>query len=107
MGFWDKSLRIFTSLCDNATPSVRPLARQTGLSTSRVHRLQPALERRNSHPESWGWETDEGRQWWRRLVVPTLSIFGLERGVGLDTMSEFFARLHLQTQAGCSPLALR
>ena len=39
--------------------------------------------------------------------MATLYTFGLKRGVGLDTMSEFFARLHLQTQAGCSSSALR
>jgi DNA-binding IclR family transcriptional regulator len=53
MGFWDKSLRIFKCLCDNATPSVRQLAQQTGLSKSSVHRLRQSMERRNSHPESW------------------------------------------------------
>src|SRR5262249_42938643 len=107
MGFWDKSLRIFKSLCDNGTQSVRQLAQQTGLSKSSVHRLQQAMERRNSYPESWLWETEEGRQWLRRLVVATLYIFGLKRGVGLDTMREFFARLHLQTQAGGFASALR
>ena len=40
-------------------------------------------------------------------MVATLYTFGLKRGVGLDTMSEFFARLHLATQLGCSPSALR
>lgn len=40
-------------------------------------------------------------------MVATLYIFGLKRGVGLDTMSEFFARLPLQTQTGCSSSALR
>src|SRR5215470_8462634 len=83
------------------------MAQQTGLSKSSVHRLQHALERRNRHPESWLWETDDGRQWLTRLVVATLYTFGLKRGVGLDTMSEFFARLHLATQIGCSPSALR
>src|SRR5918912_3858330 len=107
MGFWDKSLRIFNSLCHNATQSVRQVAQQTGLSKSSVHRLQQAMERRNRHPESWFWETAEGRLWLRRLVVATLYIFGLKRGVGLDTMSEFFARLHLETQVGCSASALR
>jgi len=48
-----KSLQIFKSLCDNTTQSVRQLAQQTGLSKSSVHRLQQAMERRNSHPESW------------------------------------------------------
>src|SRR3954463_3637379 len=107
MRFWDKSLQIFNYLCDNATQSVRRMAQQTGLSKSSVHRLQHAMERRNSHPESWLWETAEGRQWLTRLVVATLYTFGLKRGVGLDTMSEFFARLRLETQMGCSPSALR
>jgi IclR helix-turn-helix domain len=107
MGLWDKSRQIFNCLCDNATQSVRRLALQTGLSKSSVHRLTQAIERRNSHPESWFWETAEGRQWLTRLVVATLYTFGLKRGVGLDTMSEFFARLHLETQIGCSPSALR
>jgi Family of unknown function (DUF6399)/IclR helix-turn-helix domain len=107
MGFWDKSLRIFKSLCENATQSVRQLAQQTGLSKSSVHRLQQAMERRNGHPESWLWETEDGRRWLTRLVVATLYFFGCKRGVGLDTMSEFFARLRLETQVGCSPSALR
>lgn len=107
MEFWDKSLRIFKCLCDNATQSIRHLAHQTGCSKSSVHRLKQAMERRNSHPESWFWETEAGRAWLTRLVVATLYTFGLKRGVGLDTMSEFFARLHLETQVGCSPTALR
>src|SRR5499426_227936 len=107
MGFWNKSLQIFNCLCTNATQSVRRIAQQTGLSKSSVHRLTQAMERRNSHPESWLWETADGRQWLIRLVVATLYTFGLKRGVGLDTMSEFFTRLHLATQVGCSPSALR
>jgi hypothetical protein len=107
MGFWDKSLRIFNCLCDNATQSVRRIAWQTGLSQSRVHRLKQAMERRTSHPESWVWATEDGRHGLTRLVVATLYTFGLTRGVGVETMSEFFARLHLETQGGCSPSALR
>jgi Family of unknown function (DUF6399)/IclR helix-turn-helix domain len=107
MGFWDKSLRIFKCLCDHGRQGVRRIAQQTGLSKSSVHRLQHAMARRNSHPESWLWETEEGRHWLTRLVVATLYTFGLKRGVGLDTMSEFFVRLHLGMQVGCSPSALR
>jgi hypothetical protein len=107
MGFWDKSLRIFKSLCDNGTQGVRRIAQQTGLSKSSVHRLKQAMERRNSHPESCFWETEDGRQWLTRLVVATLYPFGLKRGVGMDTMREFFTQLRLQTQLGCSPSAVR
>src|SRR4051794_7379673 len=107
MGFWEKSLQIFTCLCENGPQGVRRIAQQTGLSKSSVHRLTQAITRRGIHPESWLWETADGRQWLIRLVVARLYTFSLKRGVGLDTMSEFFARLHLDRQAGCSPSALR
>jgi Family of unknown function (DUF6399)/IclR helix-turn-helix domain len=107
MGFWDKSLRIFNCLCDHGKQSIRRLAQQTGFSKSSVHRLQQAMERRGCHPESWLWETEEGRRWLSRLVVATLYTFGLKRGVGVETLSEFFARPRLETQVGCSPGALR
>ena len=107
MGFWAKSLRIFKCLCDNGKQSIRRIAQQTGLSKSSVHRLQQAMERRDSHPESWLWETEDGRRWLIRLVVATLYTFGLKRGVGAETISEFFGRLRLETHVGCSPSALR
>jgi hypothetical protein len=107
MRFWDKSLRIVNGLCDNATQSVRRLAQKTGFSKSSVHRLQQAMERRDRHPESWLWETEAGRSWLTRLVVATLSTFGLTRGVGAETIREFFCRLGLETHVGCSPSALR
>jgi hypothetical protein len=61
MGFWTKSLRIFNSLCDNAKQSIRQVAHQTEFSKSSVHRLKQVMERRDTHPESWWWETEEGR----------------------------------------------
>jgi hypothetical protein len=65
------------------------------------------MERRDSHPASWFWDTADGRQWVTRLVVVTLYTFGLQRGVGLDPISEFFARLPLATQVRCWASALR
>jgi hypothetical protein len=107
MEFWEKSLRVFKCLCENGRQGVRRIAQQTGLSKSSVHRLTQAMARRGVHPESWLWETADGRQWLTRLMVATLYTFGLKRGVGVDTLSEFFTRLHLETQVGCSPSALR
>ena len=107
MGFWDKSLCIVNGLCDTATQSVRRLAQKTGFSKSSVHRLQQAMKRRDRHPESWWWETEEGHRWLLRLVVAALFTFGLQRGVGAETLSEFFGRLRLEAQIGCSPNALR
>jgi hypothetical protein len=107
MRFWAKSHLIFNSLCENAKQSIRQVAHQTGLSKSSVHRLKQAMARRDRYPESAWWESEAGRHWLTRLVVATLYTFGLKRGVGADSLSEFFLRLRLETHVGCSPSALR
>jgi AcrR family transcriptional regulator len=107
MPLWAKSVQIFNAIRENGKQSIRRLAERTGLSKSSVHRHFQAIDRRDRYPESGLWETEEGRIWLLRLVVATLFIFGLKRGVGADTLSEFFDRLHLDAQVGCSPSALR
>jgi hypothetical protein len=107
MGVWAKSLQIFKCLRDNGKQSIRQIAHKTGFSKSSVHRLQQARARRDTHPESWWWDTEDGRGWLLRLVVATLYTFGLTRGVGAETISEFFRRLRLETHVGCSPRALQ
>src|SRR5215207_7108318 len=107
MPLWVKSVQIFNSIRENGTQSIRRLAERTGLSKSSVHRHLQAIGRRDRYPESWLWETEAGRLWLLRLLVATLFIFGLKRGVGADTLSEFFGRLHLEAHVGCSPSALR
>src|SRR5262245_55529108 len=107
MGLWAKSVRIFNSIREHGQQSVRRLAERTGLSKSSVHRHLQAIGRRDRYPESSLWETEAGRTWLIRLVVATPFVFGFKRGVGAETLSEFFSRLHLETQVGCSPSALR
>ena len=107
MGYWTKSRLIFNSFREHAKTSIRQVARQTGISKSSVHRLGQAMARRNQHPESWFWESKEGRRWFIRLVVAVLYHFGLKRGVGAETMRAFFACLHLEQHVGCSPSTLR
>ena len=91
MGLWAKSVRIFNAIRENGKQSIRRLAERTGLSKSSVHRHLQAMERRDCYPESWLWETAEGRTWLLRLVVATLFIFGLKRGVGPTRSASFSA----------------
>src|ERR671933_1618394 len=107
MGLWAKSVVIFNAIREHGKQSIRSLADHTGLSKSSVHRHRQAIDRRDRYPESSLWETEAGRAWLIRLVVATLFVFGLKRGVGAETLSEFFSRLHLEAQVGCSPSALR
>ena len=107
MGLWAKSIVIFNAIRDHGKQSLRSLAERTGLSKSSVHRHRQAMDRRDRYPESSFWETEAGRAWLIRLVVATLLVFGLKRGVGAETLSEFFGRLRLEAHVGCSPSALR
>jgi len=107
MGLWGKSVVIFNAIREHGTQSIRSLADRTGLSKSSVHRHLQAIDRRDRYPESSLWETPAGRTWLIRLVVATLVVFGLKRGVGAETLSEFFSRLRLEGHVGCSPSALR
>jgi hypothetical protein len=107
MGLWAKSVVIFNSIREYGKQSIRSLADRTGLSKSSVHRHLQAMERRDRYPESSFWETETGRTWLIRLIVATLFVFGLKRGVGAETLSEFFGRLRLDAHVGCSPSALR
>jgi hypothetical protein len=107
MELWAKSVVIFNAICEHGKQSVRHLAARTGLSKSSVHRHLQAIGRRDRYPESSFWETEAGHTWLIRLVVATLLVFGLKRGVGAETLSEFFGRLRLEAHVGCSPSALR
>ena len=105
MGLWAKSVVIFNAIRKHGKQSIRSLAERTGLSTSSVHRHLQARDRRDRSPESSLWETAAGRVWLIRLVVAPLLVFGLKRGVGAETLSEFFSRLRLEAYVGCSPSA--
>ena len=106
-GLWTTSVLICKSLYENAKQSMRPLARQTGFSKSRVPRLTQASTRRDRSPASGFWATADGRRWLTRLLAATLYPFGLQRGGGLATLSEFCTPRRLATQVGGAPAALR
>src|SRR5262245_59666493 len=107
MGLGAKSVIIFKAIREHGQQSIRSMADRTGLAKSSVHRHLQAMERQDRYPESSLWETEAGRPWLIRLVVATLFVFGLKRGVGAETLSEFFGCLHLEGRVGCSPSALR
>jgi hypothetical protein len=107
MGLWAKSVRIVNAIREHGTQSIRSLAERTGFSKRSVHRPLHAIARRDRDPESSLWETEAGRTWFIRFVVPTLVGCGRKRGVGADTLSAFFGRLPLEAPVGCSPSALR
>ncbi len=85
MGLWAKSIIIFNSLREHGQQSIRSLADRTGLSKSSVHHHLQAMDRRDRYPESSWWATEASRTWLIRLIVATLLVFGLKRGVVCET----------------------
>ena len=108
MGLWAKSVIIFNSLREHGKQSIRSLADRTGLSKSSVHRHLQAMDRR-SLPGVVVVEAEQAPApgWRFRLMVATLFVFGLKRGVGAETLSEFLGSLRLDAHVGCPPSALR
>jgi len=83
--------------------SIRAIAAATGIAKSSVHRLVQAIERRHQYPESplgtpeaTSGYTDWSGQW---------CMFE-SRGIGNETLSEFFHILHLEGYR-CFPNALQ
>lgn len=87
--------------------SIRAIAAATGMTKSSVHRQLQAMKRRQQYPESTLWEQQSGYQWLHRLVWAVVYVFGVERGLGNETLSEFFHLVHLQGRIGVSPNALQ
>jgi hypothetical protein len=75
--------------------SIRAMAEALGMSKSSVHRHQRALQRRQQQPESALWESPAGAAWLKILVLATVFVFGCQRGVGCESVSQFFHLLRL------------
>ena len=101
------SLLIITAMVTFGYHSIRQLAEQCGRSKSSVHRHLKAYERRNQHPESYFWETEEGGELLQRIYCAVLYQFGLKHHVGADQLSEFFRLIRIDTHVGVSASALR
>ena len=99
--------RIASTLAQQGGQTIREIARATGIPKSSVHRHQQAIKRGRELPESALWETSVGEEWLKRLVVSAIYVFGLKRGVGAESLCEFFQKLHLEHQIGVSVSSVR
>lgn len=107
MNWQQRSGQIYANLQEQGKRSVRAMAAATGFAKSSVHRHLQALKRRQQYPESPLWEHQSGYQWLHRLVWTVVYVFGIKRGIGNETLSEFFQMLHLEGRIGVSPNALQ
>lgn len=105
--FWQRARRISQAVKEIGSKSARKIAEVTGISKSAVSRHLRAERKRNKYPESYLWESAAGQLWLVRLVVAVIFHFGIKRGAGAETISEFFRAIRIETHVGTSPTAIR
>jgi hypothetical protein len=103
----ERCQKVFQAFSAKGYLTIRAIAQTTGISKSSVHRHQQALKRRHQHPESEVWESPIGAQWLKRLVIATIFVFCFKRGVGCESLVEFFRLLGLERHMGVSVSSLR
>ena len=87
--------------------TIRSIAAETHIPKSSVHRHLTAIRQRDQFPESSLWASPAGEEWLQRLVIAAIYVFGIKRGVGAESLCEFFHKLHLETHIGISVSSLR
>ena len=103
----NRDSKVIGNIAEFGHRSLRKIAQATGLSKSSVGRSVQSQAKRNKHPESHLWETEEGQAWLRILVIAILYIFGLKGNQGAERMSEFLKCIRVDTHVGTSPSTLR
>ena len=107
MNWQQRAGQIAANLREQGQRSIREIAAATGMAKSSVHRQLQARQRRQQYPESPLWEQASGYEWLHRLVWAVVYVFGIKRGIGNETLSEFFHLVHLQERVGVSANALQ
>jgi Family of unknown function (DUF6399) len=103
----ERCQKVFQCIREKSQKSIRAIAIATGIPKSSVGRHIRTIKRRQQHPESYFWETEEGENWLSLLVFAVIYDFGIKGGIGSESLSSFFLRLRLEEQFGCSASALR
>ncbi len=99
--------KVYANISEYGRQSLRKIAQGTGLTKDSVARSVQAMSGRSKYPETYFWETEEGQEWLRIMVLAVLYVFGIKGNQGAERMSEFFKRIRVDSHVGSSASALR
>ena len=103
----NRDRKIFTNVIEFDRRSIRTIGKAVGMSKDKVYRGLAAIDKRDKYPESHLWETEEGQEWLRIMVLAVIYVFGLKGNQGAERMNEFFERTRLDGHIGASASSLR
>lgn len=108
MNFRERAVCIFKALIKNKNEaSLRELAEQTSIPKSSVHRHKVNQEIRVNTIGHDFFETTAGLEWLDRLFYIVVFIFGIQSGVGAETLSLFFDLILVNFYVASSPSNIR
>lgn len=95
------------SLSEKAHQSVAQLAETLGISKSSAQRHRHAIHSRQSDPVSAFWSSAAGLEYLVRIMVLLVYCFGIQGGVGAESISRFMKLAKLDEHVGSSASAIR
>jgi len=107
MTFRSRVARISQALKKGADHSLRRLSKRTGIPKSSVQRHKVKREVRINKIGHDLFETEAGAQWLKRLFEAVIMIFGIQAGVGSETIALFFEKTMLSSYVASSPSLIR
>ncbi len=107
MSFAYRVRRVAVVLMENSVRTIREIAHEINLSKSSVQRHAVRHKQRVASVGHTFFETDEGYQFLRRLFMAVTLIFGIQSGVGANTITLFFNVMLLTEYIASSPSSIR
>lgn len=100
-------IKVTTFFRNNPNSSVKDAAQELGVSSSTVSRNRAASSLINEEDSAQVWSTETGYNWLISFVVITIFFFGIQKGIGMESLSHFFKLLKIDHHFGVSPSSLR
>lgn len=107
MSFIRRARQVATALFKKSDRSVRNIALETEIPKSSVHRHFVARKKRVTSVGHDFFETEAGYNFLQRLFFAVLFVFGIQAGVGADTIFLFFTVMLLTAYIASSPSSIR
>lgn len=86
--------------------SLRQASKKLGIPKSTLHYQEQRLLQRSESLETDYWNTAEGQNFLKRMIISVIYTFGIKGGVGCERLSEHFKHLGLERVAAVSPSSI-
>jgi hypothetical protein len=102
-----RSISLFKRIKEKATSTLRELSSDLSIPKSSIHRHRVNQAQRIAKTGHDFFETEVGVEWLRHLFLAVILIFGVQSGIGSETMSLFFDTILVTSYIGSSPSSIR